>query len=127
VITDIAFDHALYLHWATLVELPFAPFKQVVYGRLLAASDQLPERVQQPLVQMVTHDWLEQYVSPLGMQAVFRRLRRRLSRPELLDGIEVSLDEHAAAINHAFRQLFPRLQNLSAAYLDQPSPDRPPP
>lgn len=56
------------------------------------------------------------------MQTVSDRLRPRLPRPKLLDGVDRLLTDHEATFNRTFRRLFARLQTLAHAYRPDPAP-----
>lgn len=116
VITDIGFDHFLCLHWARFGPLEFDAFRVGTYWSLHARREAMPKRVQGYVEGMLHHDWLTLYQTQAGMAQVFRRLRPRLSQPELLDGINETLVDHHEVFNQTFFRLFPRLQNLADDY-----------
>lgn len=116
VVSDVAFDHFLHRDWSRLGPAPFGAFCHTTYATLAAARDLMPPRVAGYVACMVSDDWLGLYTTPAGMARVFARLRPRLSRPELLDGVNDTLREEAAAFRHALRELYPALQELSATY-----------
>ncbi|MCP9235033.1 ACP phosphodiesterase [Lewinella sp. JB7] len=120
VISDIAFDHYLYRNWERFVSVPFPEFTQSTYGNLLAATPMMPERSRRYATGMVEDDWLNLYTTARGMHRVFERLRPRLSRPDLLNGVEESLREYDDAINRTLLVLFPRLQSLADTYREHP-------
>lgn len=116
VVTDIAFDHYLYRNWARFGPLEFDAFRVATYWGLHARTGAMPPRVRGYVDGMVRHDWLRLYTTPQGMRQVFGRLRPRLSRPTLLDGVDRLLTDYDAAFNQTFLHLFPRLQTLADAY-----------
>lgn len=118
VVSDIAFDHFLYLAWPTLGPEPFPAFRDRSYARLLGARAFLPPRVNGYVESMVGGDWLELYTTPAGMARVFDRLEVRLSRPALLAGVNDTLREQADRFNFTLRALFPRLRELADTYRD---------
>lgn len=118
VVSDIAFDYFLALNWAQLVEQDFGAFRMMTYQRLLEARTGMPDRHAQLLTRMVEDNWLLRYASQEGMATVFRRFRRRLSRPELLRGVEETLSELHEPLNRTLLQLFPRLETLSHTYCE---------
>ena len=120
VVSDIAFDYVLFQNWERFGPAPFPDFTRTTYAHLAAARPLMTSRVAGYVTNMVADDWLRLYTTPAGMRKVFARLLPRLSRPELLDGIDETLTFHAPDFNRAFTQLFPRLQTLADAY-------RPPP
>ena len=116
VVTDIALDHFLSLQWPLLGPVSYASFCRKTYANLNGARGLMPARVQGYVDSMTGNDWLQLYTTEAGMSHVFQRLRRRLSKPELLDGIDDTLRDHAGAFNHVLTQLFPRLQTLADTY-----------
>lgn len=118
VLSDIAFDYFLWLNWDALMAQPFDHFKEQTYANLAAAVPELSPRIAGYVRSMVADDWLARYTTPEGMSSVFTRLRRRLSKPELVDGIEDTLVDLGPAFNRTFLHLFPHLQALSDTYRD---------
>ncbi len=116
VLSDIAFDHFLCRNWTIMMPTAFAPFCQHTYAALRAGKPHMPPRAARYVEAMTDDDWLALYTTTAGMRQVFARLRPRLSRPELLTGINGSLQEFAPAFNRAFLLLFPRLQALATTY-----------
>ena len=116
VLSDIAFDYHLFLNWAEYGPAPFSEFSDGCYTNLTAASYQVPERIVRQTSNMVRERWLRIYTSPEGMQDVFSRLKRRVSRPDKLEGVADLLVNYAEPLNRTFRALFPRLQTLADGY-----------
>ena len=127
VITDIVFDHFLCRNWDRFGPLEFDAFRVGTYWSLHARREIMSERVRGYIEGMLHHDWLTLYRTPEGMEHVFARLRPRLSRPELLNGVNDLLTERHAEFNQTFLLLFPRLQTLADAYRlpEDTRPDRP--
>ena len=116
VISDVAFDHFLYRNWAELGPEPFADFTERTYARMAAARAEVPARARVHIDGLVRHAWLAMYATPDGMRGVFRRMRPRLSRPEMLRGVDVTLQELSGPFNRTLLLLFPRLQQLADTY-----------
>ena len=116
VLSDIAFDYYLYRHWERFGPLPFPDFTQETYRRLRDARPLMPPAAARRTTGMTDGRWLLTYTSRRGLLDVYRRLLPRLSRPELLVGIERSLDEYGPALNRTLRLLFPRLLTLANHY-----------
>lgn len=121
VVTDIGFDHFLWRNWQSMGPGNFDTFTLRTCQNLFAGKDHMPERVQGYVDSMVKDNWLRLYTTSAGMQVVFNRLRPRLSRPELLDGIDALLTDYETEFNRTFLLLFPRLQALANAYRTDPS------
>ncbi|MEM9261898.1 MAG: acyl carrier protein phosphodiesterase [Bacteroidota bacterium] len=121
VVTDIGFDYFLWRHWESFGAGDFDAFTVSCYTNLYAQRKHMPVTVQGYVNQMVKDDWLRLYTTSGGMQKVFSRVRPRLSRPELLDGVEAVLHDYEAEFNQTFLVLFPRLQTLANAYRTEAS------
>ncbi|OAV45349.1 hypothetical protein A3850_012980 [Lewinella sp. 4G2] len=119
VLTDIGFDHFLFLHWQDFGPEPFATFCTTTYHRILRQRPLMPEKAARFATGMVEGKWLRMYGTVAGMNDVFRRLKKRLSQPELLDGVDTLLVDHHAEFNQAFISLFPDLQTLADGYRPQ--------
>ncbi|WP_116124188.1 ACP phosphodiesterase [Lewinella sp. IMCC34183] len=116
VVSDVAFDHFLYLNWDRFGPAPFDEFTAQVYRRLDAARDDMPMRICGHIDAIVRHEWLGMYATQNGMRDVFRRMTPRLSRPELVRDAHLSLVHLTEPINQALLRLFPRLQQLAESY-----------
>lgn len=116
IITDIGFDYFLCRHWERFGPLPFDAFRVGTYWALHARRQNMSPRVGGYIDGMLRHDWLTLYQSRTGMAEVYRRLRGRLSKPELLDGVDDTLVDFREPFNQTFLHLFPRLQTLADAY-----------
>ena len=116
VFSDIAFDYFLCRNWTALMPTDFTAFCLRTYTVLQTGKSYMPPRAARYVDAMIDDDWLALYTTAAGMQQVFARLRPRLSRPELLVGIDDSLQEYAPALNRTLLLLFPRLQVLAATY-----------
>lgn len=121
VLTDVGFDYFLWRNWDDLGPGNFSDFTATTYASLYARRDHMSDRVKGYVNGMVKDDWLRLYTTRPGMQTVFNRLKPRLSRPELLDGVEDMLTDYEAEFNRTFLLLFPRLQTLAHAYRKDPS------
>ncbi len=120
VITDIGFDHYLFRNWTDFGPAPFPEFCATTYRNLAAATDCMDERVTGYVNGMVKDNWLWLYATPEGMQKVFGRLRPRLSRPVLLNGIETTLADYDREFNATFRAFYPQLLELADRYRATP-------
>ena len=121
VITDIGFDYFLYLNWERFGPLEFDAFRVGTYWALHARRDAMSVRVQGYIEGMLKYDWLTFYKSKEGMAHVFKGLHLRLSKPELLSGVNESLIEYHDEFNQTFLTLFPKLQTLADAYRQDPA------
>lgn len=116
VVTDVAFDYFLWRNWDDFGPEDFDEFSQRSYANLYARRAVMPERVRGYVNGMVKDDWLQLYTTREGLGRVFDRMLPRLSRPELLAGVNETIAANDAAFNQALRAVFPRLQTLADAY-----------
>lgn len=123
VVTDIGFDYFLCENWTRYGPTDFEAFRVGTYWALQLRQEHMPPRVRGYIDGMLRHDWLSLYQTPDGMAHVFGRLRPRLSRPALLDGVESLVTAEYEAFNQTFHQLFPELQLLADAYRTDPAAD----
>ena len=103
VIVDIWYDHLLVLHWELVSpEESFPDFRARAYALLDAHFHLIPERLQPRIRAMIAADWLRQYSHTTGLEDTFRRLAPRTSRPELLQGVQVTLEQNLPLLMEEF-------------------------
>lgn len=110
VITDVIFDLYLYRNWSIMGLVDFDHFRLTTYDNLLGQTHYLDPALAQRVTNMVEADWLMTYTTRSGILDVFRRMRRRFSRPEFLAEVDATLIEEDEAFNQSFLELFPDLQ-----------------
>lgn len=110
VLVDVFFDHYLARDWARLGDgRPLPAFAASVHGELCAHHELLPPRLQQAVPWMQAEQWLVGYAEVAGIDAVLRRMTRRLSRPTPLgDGAE-QLRAHYDGLDVDFAAFWPEL------------------
>ena len=123
VIIDIFYDYFLSRNWSRFDDRPLAAFSRWAYAVLLAQRHLLPEPVDRQLYHMVADDWLTGYGDPGRLAGVFRRLRRRMSRPRYLDGVMETLDLETPALEAEFLDFFPQAIEYVQQLLAQGGPD----
>ncbi|WP_137819911.1 ACP phosphodiesterase [Pseudomonas sp. 2FG] len=119
ILLDLFFDHCLAQHWQDYADEPLPCFTSRVY-RVLAAEPALPARLARIAPRMAAQDWLGSYQEFAVLEQVLQGMRRRLSRPQLLDG---ALDELAALyqpLSEDFRQFYPDVQAFARRQIDAP-------
>lgn len=116
VLADIGFDYFLCRNWAAFGPVPFPEFCVQTYHCILRQRPIMSEKVAGYATSMSKGKWLNMYTTTAGMNAVFQRLKTRLSRPELLDGVEYLIGDYQEDFNQTFLLLFPRLQTLANGY-----------
>lgn len=103
VIVDIWYDYLLIGHWHEVSpEESFPRFRRRAYGLLDDHFHQIPPRLHERIRAMIAADWLRQYSHSAGLAGTFHRLAQRTSRPELLAGVEQTLDENLPILNEEF-------------------------
>ncbi|NJC24774.1 acyl carrier protein phosphodiesterase [Lewinella antarctica] len=121
VLTDIGFDYCLYRNWSQFCPISYPEFCATTYARILRQRPLMPPCASQNARAMVEGKWLRMYTSVPGMNAVFERLKKRLSQPERLAGVESLLRDFGPEFNRTFLVLFPELQTLADAYRTPPA------
>ncbi len=119
VIVDVFYDYLLTVNWNRYSEEPLPVFIQTVYQRLQAHLHLMPHPVKDYVPQMIADNWLETYSTHNGIAYTFRRMRRRTSKPELLDRAVDSLVEQFPALNEEFNRFFPDAIAFVQAYRKQ--------
>lgn len=108
VVIDVFYDYFLSRNWSRFDDRSLAEFSQWVYTALLAQRDSLPEQVDRQLQHMIADDWLTKYGDPDQLASVFRRLQRRMSRPELTEGVMTTLELETPVLEAEFLEFFPQ-------------------
>ena len=110
VVYDILADYLLTRDWATFERAPLAEVAEGAYAAVREHAGGLPSSLAARLARMASSDWLTQYGTYEGLDYVFTRFGRRLSKPELLDGVIDSLRLHEEVLTAGFRSFYPWLQ-----------------
>lgn len=84
IVLDVLFDHFLSLDWDQVSQLDRGEFIEGVYRVLTDNHGVLPPALASVAPHWVAADWLRVYESMEGVDAVLRRLSRRMSAPEHL-------------------------------------------
>ncbi len=69
----------------------------------------MPERLHRIVPRMVGDNWLVRYGTEEGIEFTFSRLQRRVSKPEALENVLLSLAENEKELTEEFRQFFPEI------------------
>lgn len=109
VVVDIFYDFFLYQNWESYTTESFPDFRRRVYGILSDQEPNIPVRLRRQIRNMVASDWLQVYTHRPGIEDTFRRIRRRVSRPEFLMNPLQSLEIHRKDLNEEFNEFFPDL------------------
>ena len=115
VLIDVFYDYLLSLNWNTYSQQPLADFIQQTYAALQRHHSLIPQPVHGHLPNMIADNWLETYSTHNGIAYVLRRMRPRLSRPELFDGALDSLAADFYLLNEEFNRFFPDIMAFVGA------------
>lgn len=117
VITDIFYDHFLFLNWDTYSDLPFTSFTAMVYHQISSVdTTALPEKVQDRITRMVEGNWLESYTTIKGMDYVFSRVAHRAKFDSNIVRATEDLIANKKAFNQDFNEFFPDIQAHVSAF-----------
>ncbi len=109
VLTDIYYDYFLAANWSKYTTESLTDFSIRIYAVLQNYAALMPDGVRDYMSRLVAADWLCSYGRLEGIEYTFNRLRKRVSRPELLDGVMESLTENETEFNREFNLFFPDL------------------
>jgi acyl carrier protein phosphodiesterase len=121
ILLDLFFDHCLANTWAAYASEPLPEFTARVY-RVLADQAHLPGHLAQIAPRMAAQDWLSSYRDFAVLPRVVASMRRRLSRPELLDDAERELERLYQPLSDDFRAFYPELMRFAAEQRDSGAP-----
>jgi acyl carrier protein phosphodiesterase len=107
VVVDIFYDYLLTFNWERYSQQPIRDFMQEIYQCLQRYHAVMPPPVHQYVPNMIADDWLASYGSHNGLAITFSRLRKRTSKPHLIDGALESLIQDFPLLNEEFNQFFP--------------------
>lgn len=110
VLVDVYYDFFLSRHWKKFHSIPLMDFSQGVYRQLLSHLDIMPERTRRQLQAMIKDNFLMNYDTYDGMEFTFRKIARRVSRPQQLQGAVESLQMFEPQLEMHFLAFFPELQ-----------------
>ncbi|MEA1607579.1 acyl carrier protein phosphodiesterase [Pseudomonas spirodelae] len=113
ILLDVFFDHCLALNWADYAAEPLPIFTGRVY-QVLNSEPRLPERLALIAPRMAAQDWLGSYREFAVLAQVVAGIDRRLSRPGLLIGGLVELQQLYQPLLADFQQFYPELQAFVA-------------
>ncbi|RME92174.1 MAG: DUF479 domain-containing protein [Bacteroidetes bacterium] len=116
VVLDIYFDYLLAKHWSRFGSGNLRTFTQDMYAIIGKFLPQFPSRIAKFVPNMIADDWLMKCTAYAGLEETFRRLRKRLSRPEFLDGVVANLQAQEEALEIVFLQFFPDLMQEVRAF-----------
>lgn len=109
ILVDIFYDHLLARHWEQYAETELTHFTHEAYAAFLAYRGKLPERVWELLRRMAAEDWLASIRDAADVDAVLRRVEKRLRRPFPLADAAGELQAREAELEEDFLSFFPEL------------------
>lgn len=109
VVTDVVFDLYLYRHWEQFGPAPFPVFCEEVYANIEEHLPFMPPDIAKRLGNMANHRWLNVYRSPEGILSVFERMKPRMSKASLIEGVDQTMKIYDQQFEDCFLQLFPYL------------------
>lgn len=107
VMIDIFYDYFLAKNWSTYSAQPLEAFMEQTYITLAKNVYLMPEKLAQRTENMIEHKWLRTYTHLDGMADTFRRVQKRVSKPEYFEGVIDSLVRDEALLNQEFQAFFP--------------------
>lgn len=110
VLVDVFYDHYLARDWTRLGDgSRLDAFAATVHGELRDHLDLLPERLQRAVPWMQDERWLVGYAEVDGIDAVLRRMARRLSRETPLGAGAAQLRAYYDGLESDFTAFWPEL------------------
>ena len=107
VVIDVLYDYVLANNWPEFGPGQLQDFANNAYRVLESHLSLMPERLHQVVPRMIADNWLVRYGTQDGIAFTFSRLRRRVSRPEFLENVLLTLEEQEAQLTSEFRAFFP--------------------
>lgn len=117
ILLDLFFDHCLANAWEDYASEPLPAFTTRVY-QVLADEAHLPGHLAQIAPRMAAQDWLGSYRDFSVLERVVASMRRRLSRPALLDDAELELERLYEPLCKDFRAFYPELMAFAERELN---------
>ncbi|MFK8058140.1 MAG: ACP phosphodiesterase [Saprospiraceae bacterium] len=110
VIFDIYCDYLLASRWHEFESQHMQVVAERAYKAIQEQGQHLPEDLFNRFKRMIESDWLRQYGTYEGQAYVFERFGKRLSKPELLDGVIDTLRTNEDVFAKAFKAFYPWMQ-----------------
>lgn len=110
VLIDLFFDYILAKHWTEFGPESLRSFIDRQYDFLAARQAYMPGRLQERLPRMIADDWLMSYTTLQGLDRALGYMKRRVSKPEKLEGATDSLRTQLDQLDRHFLRFFPEAQ-----------------
>lgn len=109
VVLDVLFDYLLANNWAKYSDESIADYTKKVYAVLSKNREILPAKIGNRLPEMIADNWLVKYGWDDGLRDVFERMKKRVSKPLLLNGAVESLKADYDLYEQEFNEFFPEV------------------
>ncbi len=108
-IIDVYYDNILANSWEQFSAESLESFTGRVYEILMSYHHLMPPGLERSLPGMVQEDWLTKYREIYGLQRAFSSMRRRVSRPEWLEGVVDTFLDQREELAVEFTSFFPEV------------------
>lgn len=119
ILVDIFYDHYLAKNWRAYSDLPLQEFTRQVYAELDQHAGNLPDRLVRILPYMKQDDWLSSYRKIESIRLVLSRMKRRLSRENILDQGIHELTRNYVELGEDFQAFFTELTKYARTLAKQ--------
>ncbi len=109
VLIDIYYDYLLAKNWDKYSEESMQTFANKTYEVLRNNMDCMSERIQHRLIGMTKANWLMSYRTLEGIGYAIERVKKRVSKPELMEGALDSLLQDLDQLDEEFNRFFPEV------------------
>jgi acyl carrier protein phosphodiesterase len=109
VIVDLFYDHFLAYDFESISGNPLTDFSQKVQNVLHKYISQMPLSAQRYLIAMERHNWLNQYASLEGLEAILEMMSRRKNMSNMGHSVEI-LSKDYTFYRSSFYDFFDDLQ-----------------
>lgn len=109
VIMDIFCDYLLSVSWQSFSDAPMRDYINDAYGVYRKFGSVMPPSIRNRMEAMVADDWLWKYQHYHGLEKTFFYLKRRVSKPQWIEGALESLRSEEAILQELFDAFFPEL------------------
>lgn len=111
VVVDVFYDYFLAKNWDKYANQSLREFVDSIYKTLERNKKQIPDRLHGRVRGMIADDWLLNYTTIEGMDQTFYWLKKRVSKPQLLDDAVASLQRDETLLDLEFNKFFPDVVN----------------
>jgi acyl carrier protein phosphodiesterase len=115
--TDIICDHLLTILWHKYFEINFEAFAAYNYSILESAAAFMPKQVKPICINMIQHQWLNQYLSMEGLNEVLQRTSKKTSFKVNLALILPLVEEHKVKLLELFREFYEDCSKQSKVWI----------